>query len=96
MPGSSASDYAQTPGPGVMLVIDAGKGASPAIRENATACVDTGQQRLSHSHALPLGETRRGERMVRKYRHVREKLGERCKQCGEALSNLSQSLRVGE
>lgn len=75
MPGSSASDYAQTPGPGVMLVIDAGKGASLAIRENATACVDTGQQRLSHSHALPLGETRRGERMVRKYRHVREKLG---------------------
>lgn len=32
-PGSSASNYAQTPGPGVM-VADAGKGASPAIREN--------------------------------------------------------------
>lgn len=37
------------------------------------ACFDTGQQRFSHGHALPRGETGRGKGTVYRYRDVREK-----------------------
>lgn len=69
MPESSASNYAQTPGPG------AGKVVPPAIRETKTACFDTEQQRFSHGHASPLGETRKRKGTVQRYRYVREKFG---------------------